>query len=279
MRVWPICPETVTIFEIAFIIIALPSPFAAFPDKTAFSSSASIAARGPGCRSSMKILLVEDNERLSAFVRDRLAEEGHILEATANGRDGLALATQGGHDVIIIDRMLPGDLDGLAVIQALRSTGNSSPILILSALADVDERIRGLKAGGDDYLTKPFAFGELMARIEVLARRGSSPQTAPPELSVHDLRIDFRTHKVTRAGRLITLRPREFRLLEYLMRHAGQIVTRTMLLENVWEYDFDPETNVIDVQVSKLRNKIDAGFDRPLLRTIRTVGYMLTADD
>jgi two-component system, OmpR family, response regulator len=226
----------------------------------------------------MKILLVEDNERLSAFVRDRLAEEGHDLDSVTNGRDGLALAAQGTYDVIIIDRMLPGGLEGLAVIQQMRAAGTSSPILILSALADVDERIRGLKAGGDDYLTKPFAFGELMARIEVLVRRGASPQ-ATPELSVHDLRIDFRTHKVTRAGWLITLRPREFRLLEYLMRHAGQVVTRTMLLENVWEYDFDPETNVIDVQISKLRNKIDTGFDKPLLRTIRTVGYMLTADD
>jgi len=228
----------------------------------------------------MKILLVEDNERLTTFIRDRFAEEGHTLNSAANGREGLALAAQGPHDVIIVDRMLPGDLQGLAVIQQLREGGNSAPILILSAMADVDERIRGLKAGGDDYLTKPFAFGELMARVEVLARRGASPQTATvSELVVHDLRIDFRTHKVTRTGKPITLRPREFRLLEYLMRHAGQIVTRTMLLENVWEYDFDPETNVIDVQVSKLRNKIDAGFDKPLLRTIRTVGYMLTADD
>ena len=229
----------------------------------------------------MKILLVEDNERLSAFIRDRLAEEGHTLNMAANGQDGLNLAAQGPHDVIIVDRMLPGELQGLEVIQQLRQGGNSAPILILSALADVDERIRGLKAGGDDYLPKPFAFGELMARIEVLARRGSSAQAAPEatELSVHDLRIDLRTHKITRAGKAITLRPREFRLLEYLMRNAGQIVTRAMLLENVWEYDFDPETNVIDVQVSKLRNKIDAGFDKPLLRTIRTVGYMLTADD
>ena len=227
----------------------------------------------------MKILLVEDNERLSVFVRDRLAEQGHSLEMAGNGRDGLALATQGPHDVIIIDRMLPGELEGLAVIQELRASGNSTPILILSALGDVDERIKGLKAGGDDYLTKPFAFGELMARIEVLARRPTASLQTASELSVADLRIDFRTHKVTRAGKLITLRPREFRLLEYLMRNAGQIVTRTMLLENVWEYDFDPETNVIDVQVSKLRNKIDAGFDKPLLRTIRTVGYMLTAHD
>ncbi len=226
----------------------------------------------------MKFLLVEDNERLTTFVRERLAEEGHSLETAGNGRDGLSLAAQGGHDVIIIDRMLPGDLEGLSVIQELRAAGNASPILILSALGDVDERIKGLKAGGDDYLTKPFAFGELMARLEVLARRKGAV-TSTSELVVADLRMDLRAHKVTRAGKTITLRPREFRLLEYLMRHAGQIVTRTMLLENVWEYDFDPETNVIDVQISKLRNKIDAGFDKTLLRTIRTIGYTLTADD
>ncbi len=227
----------------------------------------------------MKILLVEDNEQLRVFVRDRLAEQGHSLDMAGNGQDGLDLAVRGGHDVIIVDRMLPGDLEGLAVIQQLRAAGNSTPVLILSALGDVDERIKGLKAGGDDYLTKPFAFGELMVRLEVLARRTTASLQTISELSVADLRIDFRTHKVTRAGKPITLRPREFRLLEYLMRNAGQIVTRTMLLENVWEYDFDPETNVIDVQVSKLRNKIDAGFDKALLRTIRTVGYMLTAHD
>jgi two-component system OmpR family response regulator len=229
----------------------------------------------------MKILLVEDNERLTAFVRERLAEEGHELESAGNGADGLALAAHGPHDVIIVDRMLPGEVEGLALIQELRAKGNSTPILVLSALAEVDERIRGLKAGADDYLTKPFAFGELMARIEVLVRRGNAPAAVETgdELVVADLRIDFRSHKVTRAGQVITLRPREFRLLEYLMRHAGQVVTRAMLLENVWEYDFDPETNVIDVQVSKLRNKIDSGFDKPLLRTIRTVGYMLTAEE
>jgi len=229
----------------------------------------------------MKILLVEDNESLTAFIRKQLAEEGHVLESTTNGKDGVLLAAQGQHDAIIIDRMLPGGMEGLAVIQEMRASGNNTPILVLSALAEVDERIKGLKAGGDDYLTKPFAFGELMARIEVLVRRGSSAQVTAEtqDLCVGDLRIDFRTHKVTRAGRLITLRPREFRLLEYLMRHAGQVVTRTMLLENVWEYDFDPETNVIDVQVSKLRNKIDDGSSKPLIRTIRTVGYMLTADD
>jgi len=229
----------------------------------------------------MKILLIEDNARLTDFVRERLAAEGHSLESADNGPDGLTLAERGPHDVIIVDRMLPGDLDGLALIQKLRGQGNATPILILSALAEVDERIRGLKAGADDYLPKPFAFGELMARIEVLVRRGGAAPVAEESeaITVEDLRIDFRTHKVTRAGKPITLRPREFRLLEYLMRHADRVVTRTMLLENVWEYDFDPETNVIDVQVSKLRNKIDAGFDKPLLRTIRTVGYMLTAKE
>ncbi len=229
----------------------------------------------------MKILLIEDNERLTAFIGERLAEQGHSLETAGTGRDGLTLATRGPHDVIIIDRMLPGELEGLSVVQELRSAGNSTPILILSALGDVDERIRGLKAGGDDYLSKPFAFGELMARLEVLARRGAAPPSAAEvtELLLADLKIDLKAHKVTRAGKVITLRPREFRLLEYLMRNAGQIVTRSMLLEHVWEYDFDPETNVIDVQISKLRNKVDAGFDKPLLRTIRTVGYMLTADD
>lgn len=229
----------------------------------------------------MKFLLVEDNTSLTAFIGERLAEQGHSLETAANGRDGLALATRGAHDVIIIDRMLPGELEGLAVIQALRAAGNATPVLILSALGDVDERIRGLKAGGDDYLSKPFAFGELMARLEVLARRAAASPAVPEaaELVLADLRIDLKTHKIARAGKPITLRPREFRLLEYLLRNAGQVVTRSMLLEHVWEYDFDPETNVIDVQISKLRNKIDAGFDKPLLRTIRTVGYMLTADD
>lgn len=229
----------------------------------------------------MRILLIEDNARLTSFVRERLAEEGHTLDSAANGPDGLALGLRETYDVIVVDRMLPGDLDGLSLIREMRGQGNTTPVLVLSALAEVDERIRGLKAGADDYLTKPFAFGELMARIEVLVRRNVAPPLAEEaaDLTVDDLRIDFRTHKVSRAGKPITLRPREFRLLEYLMRHADRVVTRSMLLENVWEYDFDPETNVIDVQVSKLRNKIDVGFEKPLLRTIRTVGYMLTANE
>jgi two-component system OmpR family response regulator len=175
-----------------------------------------------------------------------------------------------------MDRMLPGQIDGLAIIEALRKAGNQTPILILSALSDVDERIRGLKSGGDDYLTKPFAFGELLARLDVLARRahGNSTETT---LDVGDLRMDLLSRKAVRGDRVITLQPREFKLLEYLMRHAEQVVTRTMLLENVWDYHFDPQTNVVDVHISKLRQKIDTDCELPLLRTVRNAGYMLSA--
>ncbi len=200
----------------------------------------------------MKVLLVEDNERVAQFVRKGLLEEGHAIDHADNGRDGLYLAASGQYDVLILDRMLPGSIDGLGIVEALRKTGNKTPILILSALAQVDDRIRGLRAGGDDYLTKPFAFGELLARLEALARRaqGVEIQTV---LNVADLRIDLLSHKVVRAGKPIQLQRREFKLLEYLMRHAGQVVTRTMLLENVWEHHFDLQTNVIDVHVSRLR--------------------------
>ena len=174
--------------------------------------------------------------------------------------------------------MLPGGIDGLGIIEALRRADNRTPILILSALADVDERIKGLRAGGDDYLTKPFAFGELAARLDALVRRAQSTG-AQTTLAVDDLSMDLLAHKVTRGGKPIQLQPREFKLLEFLMRHAGQAVTRTMLIENVWDYHFDPQTNVIDVHISKLRQKIDAGSDRPLLRTVRGVGYMLGGGD
>src|ERR1700689_2485493 len=178
------------------------------------------------------------------------------------------------YDVIIMDRMLPGQIDGLAIIEALRKAGNRTPILILSALSDVDERIRGLKSGGDDYLTKPFAFGELLARLDALARRGQGNRTQTT-LDVGDLRMDLLSRKAVRGDRVITLQPREFKLLEYLMRHAGQVVTRTMLLENVWDYHFDPQTNVVDVHISRLRSKIDKGFAHPLLHTVRGAGYMI----
>jgi two-component system OmpR family response regulator len=222
----------------------------------------------------MKVLLVEDNERVAQFVRKGLLEDGHTVDHADNGRDGLFLASTNPYDAIILDRMLPGGIDGLGIIAALRKTGNTTPILILSALGDVDERIRGLRAGGDDYLTKPFAFGELAARLDALIRR-AQPAPKSTVLTVGDLQLDLMAHQVTRAGRAIALQPQEFKLLEYLMRHAGQVVTRTMMLENLWDYHFEPQTNVIDSHVSKLRQKIDSGFDRPLLHTVRGVGYKL----
>jgi two-component system OmpR family response regulator len=226
----------------------------------------------------MKVLLVEDNERVTQFVVKGLQEAGHTADHAPNGRDGMFLAASEPYDVIIMDRMLPGEIDGLAIIEALRNSGKRTPILILSALSEVDERIRGLRAGGDDYLTKPFAFGELLARIDALTRRAQG-ENAQTRLEVADLRVDLLTRKVTRGNRSVTLQPRDFKLLEYLMRHADQVVTRTMLLENVWDYHFDPQTNVVDVHISKLRQKIDADFERPLLRTVRNAGYTLTSHD
>ncbi|TMH59169.1 MAG: response regulator transcription factor [Betaproteobacteria bacterium] len=226
----------------------------------------------------MKVLLVEDNERVSSFVRKGLTEAGYTIDHADNGRDGMFLAAGESYDAIVMDRMLPGDIDGLGIIAALRRTGSRTPILILSALSDVDERIRGLQSGGDDYLVKPFAFGELLARLDALVRRANGGNSVTT-LSVGELTMDLLSRKVTRSGKTVTLQPREFKLLEYLMRHADQVVTRTMLLEGVWDYHFDPQTNVVDVHVSKLRQKIDAGAERPLLKTIRNAGYMLSAND
>lgn len=223
----------------------------------------------------MKILVVEDNERVAQFLTKGLREAGHNVEHANNGRDGLFLAASEPHDVIVMDRMLPGNVDGLGIIEALRRAGNRTPILILSALDAVDERIRGLRAGGDDYLTKPFAFGELLARVDALGRRGSGADGGHT-LEVGDLRMDLLSRRVTRGSRAITLQPREFKLLEYLMRHANQVVTRTMLLEAVWEYNFDPQTNVVDVHISKLRQKIEHESEPPLVRTVRNAGYMMT---
>ena len=223
----------------------------------------------------MKLLLVEDNERVSRFVIKGLGEAGHTVDHADNGRDGMYHAVSATYDAIIMDRMLPGGIDGLAIVETLRKSGNRVPILILSALDGVDERIRGLTSGGDDYLIKPFAFGELLARLDALLRR-SQEKSVETSLSLGGLSIDLLTHKGVRDGRQLTLQPREFKLLEYLLRHANQIVTRTMLLENVWDYHFDPQTNVIDVHISKLRQKIDAGFPTQLLRTVRSAGYMLS---
>ena len=226
----------------------------------------------------MRCLLIEDEADTARYICNGLEEAGHSATLVRDGVNGLDLATNERWDIIILDRMLPGGVDGLSIIATLRNLGKTTPVLILSALASLDERVRGLRGGGDDYLTKPFAFSELLARIEVLLRRGNAAEDRR-ELSIADLRLDLRTRRAERAGQPIALQPREFRLLEYLVRHQGQVVTRTMLLEAVWDYYFDPQTNVIDVQISRLRRKIDKEFSPPLLRTIRGVGYMISADD
>ena len=222
----------------------------------------------------MRILLVEDDPTVAGFVVKGLKEAGHVVEHSDNGRDGLFLAASEVFDAIILDRMLPGGIDGIRILETLRSQNNNTPVLVLSALSQVDDRVAGLKAGSDDYLTKPFAFSELLARVDALTRRGKTdgPQT---KLIVGDLEMDLLSRMVRRGGAKIDLQPREFRLLEYLMRHAGQVVTRTMLLEGVWDYHFDPQTNVIDVHVSRLRQKIDKPYPTPLIHTIRNAGYML----
>ena len=218
----------------------------------------------------MHILLIEDDREAAGYIAKGLGETGHRVEIAEDGRDGLAAAQNGDFDAVIIDRMLPR-LDGLAIVAALRADKNRTPILVLSALGDVDNRVKGLRAGCDDYLGKPFTFSELLARLEALIRRSS----AETKLQVADLEMDLIARTVARAGQPIELLPREFQLLEYLMRHAGDVVTRSMLLEKVWDYQFDPQTNVIDVHISRLRQKIDKGFERPLLQTIRGIGYRL----
>jgi two-component system, OmpR family, response regulator len=223
----------------------------------------------------MKLLVIEDDREAAAYIAKGLAESGYVVDQAPEGRTGLFMASAGNYDALIVDRMLPG-MDGLVLVAALRAAEVRTPVLILSALGAVDDRVKGLRAGGDDYLAKPFAFAELLARIEALLRRGSGG-TQTTKLKVGDLEMDLLARNVTRGGREIELLPREFRLLEFLMRHAGQVVTRTMLLENVWDYHFDPQTNVIDVHVSRLRQKIDKGFARPLLHTIRGAGYSLRA--
>lgn len=223
----------------------------------------------------MRVLVIEDDRETAQFLQKALRESGHVAELAHDGDDGLSLARAGAFDVLIVDRMLPR-LDGLTIVRTLRSEDIRTPVLILSALGEVDDRVKGLRAGGDDYLTKPYAFSELLARIEALSRRGD-PQEQETRYTVGDLVLDRLSHRVTRAGEPITLQPREFRLLEYLMRHADQVVTRTMLLEHVWDYHFDPQTNVIDVHISRLRSKIDKNFKEPLLHTIRGAGYMMRA--
>ena len=224
----------------------------------------------------MRILIIEDDPEVLGFLAKGLTEQGHGVDPAADGKIGLALAATEDYDVMIIDRMLP-QLDGGTIVKTVRAAGKSTPILILSALGEVDSRVEGLRAGADDYLTKPFAFSELLARVEALGRRTAPVSASETALTVADLELNLLARSAIRAGQSIELQPREFRLLEYLMRHAGQVVTRTMLLEQVWDYNFDPQTNVIDVHVSRLRNKIDRDFDHPLIQTIRGAGYMIDA--
>ncbi|NNJ74110.1 MAG: response regulator transcription factor [Anderseniella sp.] len=223
----------------------------------------------------MKILVVEDDREAASWLEKGLVEEGHVVDLAANGTDGLELAREQTHDVIIMDRMMPG-MDGLEVVKTLRGEDITTPVLILSALGEVDDKVLGLRAGGDDYLAKPYAFTELLARVETLRRRRDATPHAT-KLKVADLEIDLLARTATRAGEDILLQPREFKLLEYLMRNAGSVVTRTMLLENVWNYHFDPQTNVIDVHISRLRAKVDKEFGEPLLHTVRGAGYSIRA--
>jgi two-component system, OmpR family, response regulator len=221
----------------------------------------------------MRILLIEDDREAAAYLSKALREAGHLADHAADGEIGAAMAADGGYEVLVVDRMLP-KRDGLSIVEELRKRGDQTPALFLSALGQVDDRVAGLRAGGDDYLAKPYAFSELLARVEALGRR-QKPGTAETVYRVGDLELDRLGHTVTRGSQVIPLQPREFRLLEYLMKNAGQVVTRTMLLENVWDYHFDPQTNVIDVHVSRLRAKIDKGFGEPLLHTVRGAGYMI----
>ena len=223
----------------------------------------------------MRILVIEDDEKTAAFIAKGLTESGHVCDVLDNGRDGLFQASQdgGSYDVMVIDRMLPG-LDGLGIIKTIRAAGVRTPVLFLTALSGIDDRVDGFQAGGDDYLVKPFAFAELVARIQALARRPpmNDLQTA---LKVADLEMDLLKRKVSRAGKEIDLQPREFRLLEFLMQNAGRLVTRTMLLEHVWEYHFDPRTNIVETHVSRLRSKVDRDFDKELIETVRGSGYLI----
>jgi two-component system, OmpR family, response regulator len=222
----------------------------------------------------MRVLVVEDDSQVAAYLMKGLKEQGHNVDYAADGKNGLFLATSEDYDAMIIDRMLP-ELDGLAIVKNVRAAGKTTPMLILSALGDVDARVEGLRAGGDDYLTKPFAFSELLARLDALLRRARQTPAAETTLRIADLELDQLTRTVKRGGHVIALQPREYRLLEHLMSNAGRVVTRTMLLEQVWDYHFDPQTNVIDVHISRLRGKIDKNFDQPLLQTVRGAGYMI----
>jgi two-component system, OmpR family, response regulator len=228
----------------------------------------------PAHQTNMRLLLIEDDLQAAEYLVKGLRENGYTVEHSADGRDGLVKAAERRHDVIIADRQLPY-LDGLSIIGALRQNGDHTPVLILSALGTVDDRVHGLKAGGDDYLTKPFALSELLARIEALSRRGSASVTELTRLKIADLEMDLLTRRVSRSGKAIELTAKEFQLLEYLMRRPAQVITRTMLLEGVWNLHFDPQTNIIDVHMSRLRTAIDKGYSKQLIHTVRGAGYVL----
>ncbi len=225
----------------------------------------------------MKILIVEDDVEAAAYLRRALSEAGHAVDYAANGREGLMLAAGEPYDVIVLDRMLPG-IDGIAILRTIRAAGVKTPVLLLTALGGIDDRVEGLEAGGDDYLVKPFAFAELLARVNALARR-PPPQEVRTELVVADLKLDLMRRAVTRGGARIELQPREFQLLEYLMRHAGRVVTRTMLLESIWDFHFDPKTNIVETHMSRLRGKVDRGHAHELIHTVRGAGYVLREPD
>lgn len=226
----------------------------------------------------MRCLVIEDEIETSQYICRGLRDAGHTVATAGNGADGLVLASTAAWDVVVLDRLLPGGIDGLSALKAIRDAGKNTPVIIVSALKNVDDKISGLRGGADDYLTKPFAFAELLARIEALVRR-ASPTVDAASLQVADLTLDLRANRVTRDGVLIALQPREVRLLEFLMRHRNQVVTRTMLLKGVWDYNFDPQTNVIDVQISRLRTKIDRDRQSPLIQTVRGIGYRLAWDE
>lgn len=222
----------------------------------------------------MHVLIIEDDAEVASYISQNLTDNGHTSDTASDGKKGLHMATEGQYDVLIVDRMLPG-VDGLKIVKTLRSSGNTTPALFLSALGDISNRVEGLKSGGDDYLVKPFAFAELLARLELLSGRSKPSNSADMILTARDLTLDLIARKVTRAGKTIPMQTREFKLLEYLLRHKNQTVTRTMLLENVWEYHFDPQTNIIDVHISRLRQKLDSDAESPLIKTVRGAGYTI----
>ena len=225
----------------------------------------------------MKLLVVEDDREVAAYLKRALSEAGHLADLAHRGHEGLMLAAAEPYDVIVLDRMLP-EIDGMAILRTIRASGVKTPVLLLTALGGIDDRVEGLEAGADDYLVKPFAFAELLARVNALARR-PPPQEVRTDFIVADLRLDLLKRTVTRAGQRIELQPREFQLLEYLMRHAGRVVTRTMLLESVWDFHFDPKTNIVETHVSRLRSKVDRGHPHELIQTIRGAGYVLREPD